>query len=290
MNTAGSLTVLSSLNISAILNNISDRFFESSVSFIKFLALVFCYFFLKRSSEYDAFFLFRGYMIIFKTFAEFISAAVCVTYGIFEMDLSFLAGGTFGITMGFVVRIVLHYCQENSSNKSLSCATFLLTTFYILTVYACSAAFLHIVIVSGAIPCFTKVIINVLPMMALAKSVKHIISDRFFIANIVDFIALAIFWWHCTETCIKYFVIVPNIVAVILLLIESFSAEISKQFEDNGVEDGENSVKDGQSDDEEPEDGIISATYPTIEDLEGATDSPIIKLLNMSRPYRLLIE
>lgn len=285
MNTTGSLTVLSSLNISAILINTSDRFFESSVSFIKFLALVFCYFFLKRSSEYDAFFLFRGYMIIFKTFAEFVSAAVCIIYGIFEMDLSFIAGGTFGMTMGFVMRILHHY-QENSSSKGLYCATFLLTTFYILTVYACSTAFLHIVIVSGAIPCFTKVIINMLPMMALAKSLKHITSD-FFTANIVDFIALAIFWWHCTETCIKYFVIVPNIVAVILVFIESFSVHISKQLEDSRVEVGENSVKDRHSDDEDPEDGITAAT---IEDLEDATDSPIIKLRNMNRPYRLLIE
>lgn len=287
MNTADSLTILSSLNISAFLNSISDRFFISSVSFIKFLALVFSYFFLKRSTEYDDYFLFSGYMIIFKTFAEFISAAVCVTYGIIEMDLSFLVGGILGIMMGFVVRIVLHYNQENSSSKSLSCAAVLLTIVYILTVYACSAGFLHIVIVSGAIPCFTKVIINVLPMMALSKSLENITSNSFFIASIVDVIALATFWWYCTETCIKYFFVVPNIVAVILVLIKSYLAQILKELDDDTVEDGlsgnENSVKDGHRDNEDSEEGHSAAPYLTIEDLE------VIEMLKMNKPYRVLI-
>lgn len=287
MNTADSLTILSSLNISTFLNSISDRFFISSVSFIKFLALVFSYFFLKRSTQYDDYFLFSGYMIIFKTFAEFISAAVCVTYGIIEMDSSFLVGGILGIMMGFVVRIVLHYNQENSSSKSLSCAAVLLTIVYILTVYACSAAFLHIVIVSGAIPCFTKVIINVLPMMALSKSLENITSDSFFIVSIVDVIALATFWWYCTETCIKYFFVVPNIVAVILVLIKSYLAQILKELDDDTVEDGlsgnENSVKDGHTDDKDSEEGHSAAPYLTIEDLE------VIEMLKMNKPYRFLI-
>lgn len=285
MNTAVSLTILSSLNISSFLNSIFDRFFVSSVSLIKFLALVFAYFFVKRSAEYDDYFLFSGYMIIFKTFAEFISAAVCITYGIIEMDVSFLVGGSFGIIMGFVLRFVLRHYQENSSSKSVSCVAVLLTIIYILTVYACSAAFLNIVITSGAIPCFTKVIINVLPMMALSKSLKHITSDSFFIAHIVDVIALATFWWYCTETCIKYFFIVPNIVAVILVLSKSFWKEVFQDLEDNTAENllNHDSDKGGHSDDEGSEEDHNTAPYLSIEDLE------IIKMLKMNKPYRFLI-
>lgn len=285
MNTAVSLTILSSLNVSSFLNNLSDCFFGSSVSLIKFLALVFAYFFVKRSAEYDDYFFFSGYMIIFKTFGEFISAAVCVTYGIIEMDLSFLVGGSLGIMMGFVLRFFLRHYQENSSSKSHYCAAVLLTVVYILTVYACSAAFLSIVITSGAIPCFTKVIINVLPMMALSKSLKHINSDNFFIASFVDVIALATFWWYCTETCIKYFFIVPNIVAVILVLSKSFWTQILQDLEDDAAENvlNHDSDKDAHSDDEGSEEGHTASPYLTIEDLE------IIEMLKMKKPYRFLL-
>lgn len=195
--------------------------YRSAAVVLHGLALAFCYFYLKKQDTRS---FLDGYIVVFKTFAEFTSAAVCVTYGLIEMDFRHLAGGACGIVFGFVVRAIMYFADTETYDiwHDTLWTVFIMTVVssYILTVYLCSSAFYKIAVMTGTIPCATGIITCVLPMVALSESIKFRTANNFVLCNTVDFIGVILLSYHCSQVPIKYVVILPNIVAMILISIQ----------------------------------------------------------------------
>lgn len=193
---------------------------------INSIVLVFCYFCLKNIKRYPSLIL-KSYIIRFWTFAEFASAAICLGYGVADFNLVYFFGGLFTIIIGLIHRILLYFHQKQIHRLDLSTTTMLFTGVYILSIYLCSCTFYSIAMLSGIIPCASRVITCVFPVLTLAETIKHKVSDSFLFMMAVDLIAVAILWWYCAQVSVKHFIIVPNIAGHLLLFIDYFSQELT---------------------------------------------------------------
>ncbi|GBM17369.1 hypothetical protein AVEN_13245-1 [Araneus ventricosus] len=191
------------------------------------IAILICYFYLKNFKNHSVIIV-DAYVTIFKTFAEFISAIVCLCFGLMEVDFFYTALGIIGIVMGLLLKTLLLYGEHHKPNEALRTLTYCCCALYIMCVLICSFAFHAVAMRIGVLPCLTRILTCVVPLVALSEFflVSGPVGRHF--AYLADFVAVSVLWWYCAHLSLKYFVLVPSVIGLVFSFIQYVLVEIQR--------------------------------------------------------------
>lgn len=172
-----------------------------------------------------------GYVAIFKIFAEFLGAAACVCHGLLEVDVYHTCLGLACILVGVSLKALLFHQQNRPKDRTLAAATYAVSGFYVVCVFASGLAFHAIIEKTGLLPCLVRLATCVVPLVAL--------TDRFGseggggpiggrLTGATDAAAMVVLWWFCGHVSLKYFVVVPSVIGLLFKFIQYLMREVQK--------------------------------------------------------------
>ncbi|GFY60757.1 uncharacterized protein TNIN_92741 [Trichonephila inaurata madagascariensis] len=213
--------------LTSIIRRVLQEFIRCITTIANSLAILICYLYLKNFRRHSVIIV-DGYITIFKTFAEFISAIACLCYGLMEVDILYTFVGIVGISMGLGLKALLLYNEHHPSSQLMRAATYGASASYIVCVLGCSFAFHNVTIAIGILPCASRIVTCIVPLVALSEffRVSGALGKHF--ALLADVAAILVLWWYCAQLSLKYFVIVPSVVGLIFSFIQYVLIEIQK--------------------------------------------------------------
>ncbi|GFT57043.1 uncharacterized protein TNCV_1691081 [Trichonephila clavipes] len=213
--------------LTSIIRRVLQEVIRCITTIANSLAILICYLYLKNFRRHSVIIV-DGYITIFKTFAEFISAIACLCYGLMEVDILYTFVGIVGISMGLGLKALLLYNEHHPSSQLMRAATYGASTAYIVCVLGCSFAFHNVTLAIGILPCASRIVTCIVPLVALSEffRVSGALGKHF--ALLADVVAILVLWWFCAQLSLKYFVIVPSVVGLIFSFIQYVLIEIQK--------------------------------------------------------------
>ncbi|GIY96690.1 uncharacterized protein CEXT_281741 [Caerostris extrusa] len=191
------------------------------------IAILICYIYLKNFKRHSAIIV-DGYISIFKTFAEFISAIVCLCYGLMEVDFFYTTLGIIGIMAGLIRKALFLYSEHHHQTNLMKTFIYGVSVLYIMCVLTCSFAFHAVAISIGILPCVTRILTCIMPLVALSESFRTSGVIGKYFAYLTDIVAVSVLWWYCAHLSLKYFIVVPSVVGLMFSVIQYALTEIQK--------------------------------------------------------------
>lgn len=149
------------------------------------------------------------------------------------MDVYHTSLGLACICTGVSLKALLFYQQNNrpQNHSLLTAATYAISGFYVLCVFASGLAFHGIIVRTGVLACLARLATCVVPLVALtdrfdAEGGSGRLGGR--LARTTEAAAVVALWWFCGHVSLKYFVVVPSVIGLMFAFIQYLMREVQK--------------------------------------------------------------